>query len=348
MRIINNYITNLRYRWRKRENCLSNRLSQGSQPANIIDLRFWGAVKYFTKYFGVMQMLNLVAIPRICDHLHINTGQFYINNLLKFQRTICKDIVEKYRNVPLGNEQMPADYKIWTCWWQGREQMPEVIRLCHESLLRNANGHEVILITQENYRQYVNLPQYIYDKVESGNISFSHFSDMIRLSLLCQYGGHWVDSALYITKPLHFDDRFHMSKMAELDNSISQGRWWFGNLAGAPSVKVFHYMLDCLLDYWMKYDAVVNYLMFDGFLRIAYEDMADVHECIDNLPVYSPNVHETRYHFHEKYEKDRYDYLVANNDMLSLTWRINYPTYTPEGELTFFGKLIDDMKLSNK
>lgn len=322
-------------------------MSKSRKPASILDLRRWGIIKYFTKYFGVIQMLKLVVIPRICNYLHINAGQTCINNLLKFQRTICKDIVEKYRKVPLGNEKMSANYKIWTCWWQGQEQMPEVIRICHDSLLRNANGHEVVLITQGNFREYVNLPQYIYDKVESGNISFSHFSDIIRLSLLCQYGGHWVDSALYITRPLLLDGRFHMSKMSKRDNSINQGRWCFGDIAGASSVKIFHYMLDCLLDYWKKYDAVVNYLMFDGFLRIAYEDLPDVHECIDNLPVYSPNVHETRYHFHERYEKKRYDYLMANNDMLSLTWRINYPTHTPDRELTFYGKLLEDMNRSN-
>lgn len=314
-------------------------MSNSLIPANIHDLRFFGAVKYYARYFGLQQMLKLVAIPRLTSHLHINAGQMYINNLLAFQRTICKDIVEKYRNVPLGNDPMPADYKIWTCWWQGKAQMPEVIRLCHESLLRNANGHEVILITQDNYRQYVDLPQYIYDKVESGNISFSHFSDIIRLYLLSTYGGHWVDSALFITRPLVFDDKFHMAKMAKLDSSVNQGRWCFGDMAGASSVKIFHYMLDCLLDYWQKYDAVVDYLMFDGFLRIAYEDLPDVRECIDALPVYSPNLHESRYRFHEKYENERFEYLIANNDMLSLTWRINYPTHTDEGELTYYGKL---------
>lgn len=314
-------------------------MSKSRKPANILGLRFWGAVKYHTRYFGVRQMLKLVVIPRIARHLHIKVGQLYVRNLLVFQRTICKDIVEKYRNVPLANDVMSDEYKIWTCWWQGLEQMPEVIRLCHESLLRNANGHEVILITKDNYRQYVNLPDYIYNKVDSGNISFSHFSDMIRLSLLCQHGGRWVDSALFVTRPLKFDNKFHLAKLAKLNGSICQGRWCFGDIAGASSVKIFHYMLDCLLEYWKRYDAVVDYLMFDGFLRIAYEDMPDVHECIDALPVYSPNLHETRYHFHEKYKKERFDYLMANNDILSLTWRINYPQRTEDGELTYYGKL---------
>lgn len=222
--------------------------------------------------------------------------------------------------------------------------MPEVIRLCHESLLRNANGHEVILITKDNYRQYVNLPQYIYDKVESGNISFSHFSDMIRLSLLCQYGGRWVDSALFVLHPLDFEGVFHMAKLDKLNNSICQGRWWFGDIGGLASHKIFHYMLDCLLEYWKRYDAVVDYLMFDGFLRIAYEEFSDVHNCIDCLPVSSPDVHVPRYSAHNKYEESRFKCLNERNDVLSLTWRIKYPVYTTDNELTYYGKLMEISK----
>lgn len=84
-------------------------------------MRFHEAVQYYLKGFGAKVTYRLVIYPRIADKINKSYGQRYINGLLEFLRTICEDIVDKYRNVPLDNVQMPGDYKIWTCWWQGEE-----------------------------------------------------------------------------------------------------------------------------------------------------------------------------------------------------------------------------------
>ena len=131
--------------------------------------------------------------------------------------------------------------------------------------------------------------------------------------------------------------------MAHVENiTLCQGRWWFGVMAGPPEHKIFRYMLDSLISYWENYDAVVIYLMFDGFLRIAYEEFPDVKQTIDNLSVSSPDLHSSRYTFNETVDYERFTYLINNNDFLSLTWRIDYKTKTETGESTYYGALISN------
>lgn len=303
-------------------------------------MRFKEDATYIRRHFGLLTMLRLVFWPRFLGHLGVK-GQYYIKALLKIQKKMVKHSIEKYRTSSINfEERMPDDYTIWTCWWQGGDAMPDVIRHCHDSLLRNANGHNVVLVTKYNYRDFVDLPEWVLDKIRKGEISFSHFSDILRLSLLSKWGGCWIDAALFVTKPIQFSGLLYMPRLATMNNSLCQGKWCFGVMAGPKGFKVFRYMLDCLLEYWNKNTAAIDYLMFDGFLRIAYEEYNDVRCVIDHLPVSSPDLHSSRYTFSDAADKENLERLLSNNQFLSLTWRITYPTELPDGKETYYGALL--------
>lgn len=51
---------------------------------------------------------------------------------------------------------------IWIFWWQGASNMPSIVKKCYQSIIKNKNNAEVILITKDNIRNYANLPEYIY------------------------------------------------------------------------------------------------------------------------------------------------------------------------------------------
>lgn len=102
-------------------------------------------------------------------------------------------------------------------------------------------------------------------------------------------------------------------------------------------------MHDALLEYWRKYDASIDYLKFDGFLRIAYEEFKDVRKTIDALKVSSPDLHSSRYTFNKKVDYNHFSHLIANNEFLSLTWRINYPVEIDRTP-TYYGALLNYSK----
>ena len=50
-------------------------------------------------------------------------------------------------------------------------------------------GYNVILITHENINDYIdNIPKYFYE------LSPAHQADFVRVNVICDYGGIWLDS----------------------------------------------------------------------------------------------------------------------------------------------------------
>lgn len=54
--------------------------------------------------------------------------------------------------------------KIWICWWQGIDNAPEIVKTCVESIKRNAGKYEVIVITDDNCKDYVQFPDWLEEK----------------------------------------------------------------------------------------------------------------------------------------------------------------------------------------
>lgn len=73
--------------------------------------------------------------------------------------------------------------KIWVCWWQGLDNAPEIVKTCVESIKRNSGKYEVLIITDENYKQYVKFPDWLEEKRKHGIISKTIYSDLLRLNL---------------------------------------------------------------------------------------------------------------------------------------------------------------------
>jgi hypothetical protein len=80
--------------------------------------------------------------------------------------------------------------------------MPPIVQSCFQSLCSHAGNHLVHLITQENISKYVTIPDYILRKVQEGKISFTHFSDILRMCLLYEHGGLWIDATVYVSQPI--------------------------------------------------------------------------------------------------------------------------------------------------
>ena len=60
------------------------------------------------------------------------------------------------KKVSFINEKSP----IWVCWWQGEINMPNIVRICYESICANSGTHPVKLITKDNYSDSCLLKQW--------------------------------------------------------------------------------------------------------------------------------------------------------------------------------------------
>lgn len=113
-------------------------------------------------------------------------------------------LVDKY--VKRERETKKSAPTVWTMWWQGEEQMPPIVKACIRSMHRHVSKNvKIVLLTKDNYSDYVKIPSYILDKVEKKLITLTHLSDIIRMALLAEHGGMWLDSTLYVTKDIPDD-----------------------------------------------------------------------------------------------------------------------------------------------
>ena len=97
-------------------------------------------------------------------------------------------------------EQSKPDI-VWFCWLQGLESAPPIVKACYASLERNITGRELRVIDESNRRNYVQLPEFIEQRWEKGQIPPAMFADLLRLELLVKYGGTWMDATVFCSGP---------------------------------------------------------------------------------------------------------------------------------------------------
>jgi hypothetical protein len=85
---------------------------------------------------------------------------------------------------------------MWT-YWDNEDKIPKVVRMCMESWKKWNPDYEVILLTKKNYLDYANIP-YEITSHKNFNDNPARFSDLVRINVLAEYGGVWVDSSILL------------------------------------------------------------------------------------------------------------------------------------------------------
>ena len=54
--------------------------------------------------------------------------------------------------------------KIWVCWFQGIENAPLLVQMCVKRMKCVFGADRVVVITEQNFCEYVKLPEHIFSK----------------------------------------------------------------------------------------------------------------------------------------------------------------------------------------
>ena len=270
--------------------------------------------------------------------MHVN---LYEKAVYAFLKKHFDNLVTKYRKEPVLMGCKPIEGPVWTMWWQGETQMPPVIRECYDSIIRNSNGREVILLTKDNLGDYIHLPDFVLRKVDEGKITITHLSDLIRVTLLAERGGLYMDCALFVTKPIVVGVVPFFSTRVEGDPEqvANRRKWVFGLMGSNKGDVVARFMQELFYAYWRLFDVQIHYLMMDYMLLYAYNNIPAIKAEIDMIPWNSPNLHESRYLFNQIIDEKRFEKCINNNTFLSLTYRFEYPMQI-DGVDTYYGRMI--------
>ena len=206
-----------------------------------------------------------------------------------------KDSLKKeYRHMILKYKESKAtapasfieqDSPVWVCWWQGEVNMPDIVRVCYDSICRNSGAHPVKLVTSENYTEYISLPDYIVEKVESGDITITHLSDILRMHLLYEYGGYWIDATILLTQTLYEEKNieFFTVRTAPDITYVADGKWTIYLIGGSKHCLLFDFAKTFLHEYWKGESIPIDYFMTDYIVALAYDHLPAVKKMICRL-----------------------------------------------------------------
>jgi hypothetical protein len=89
---------------------------------------------------------------------------------------------------------------IWQFWDNPKEkETPEIVESCIKNADKFKGNFEHKVLNNYTIENYSDLPDYIMDKFKKGHIGYAHFSDLLRLNLLKNHGGIWLDATGYMT-----------------------------------------------------------------------------------------------------------------------------------------------------
>jgi hypothetical protein len=222
--------------------------------------------------------------------------------------------------------------------------MPELVRLSYRSICAHANGRPVILLTKENYKDYISIPDHVMEKLEKGAITITHFSNILRVSLLYEYGGIWLDATIFVTKPLPDFTGFEFysaKRNKNNDTNVGRGRWSGYFLYARPHNLLFEFLRNFLFDYWQKHDMLPIYLLFDHSIAFAYDSIPDVKRMFDALPLNNMELKDLRSVLNDAYDSKIYNEITRETYIHKLTHKKEYYKLTEDGKLTFYGYICN-------
>lgn len=274
------------------------------------------------------------------------------------------DIIDRFAKENVKPESaIDPKSTIWVCWWDGYEAMPPLVKVCYKSITKYACTHPVELITKHNFKDFISIPEHVLKKVETGIMTVTHFSNMVRANLLYEHGGIWMDATILVTQdislgnmpfytlkaPASKSSAVSLARFAGLSNRsacIHDGtnpqtsRWSGFLLAGTKHSIVFDYMREILYAYWKDHDNQIDYVLYDYTIALGYEYISVFKELVDNVPCSDVEKFVLEKNLNKEFSEESFE-QYRKTPFHKLTWKSKFATHTKDGKLTIYGYLLE-------
>lgn len=235
--------------------------------------------------------------------------------------------------------------KIWLFWAQGEESAPPLVKKCIESVKKNAGTHEVIVLTQKNWQDYAQIPDYITQKVRDKKISLTHFSDILRMELLSRHGGLWLDATIFVPRAIPeecFSLPYFTVRYKSSTSRIARGEWT-GFCQGAKPNQIIHrYCRDVFFEYWKKFDSLIDYFLIDYVMRYGYDTISDFKTLVNSVPESNEGIKSLDAHFCDEFSESEYEKILESASFFKLNWKREYKERTASGKPTMYAKFMEN------
>lgn len=255
-------------------------------------------------------------------------GKLKYQAITEFLYNENKELIEEFNTTEhLQTPMIGNESSVWVLWWQGLEQAPDIVKMCIESIRQHIGNRTLMVLSEKNYQEHVTLDNRYLEMVDQGKITRTQFSDLLRLNLLFQQGGVWLDATYLLTGSLpsylsalpFFTIRHGMEK----EYPMSKGFWTSSALAfgkGSEELKLF---IDVYDAYFSKHDKVVDYLLTDYVFAVCCDHCEEIHKMFENVPMNNQNVNKLLLIMNKLYAKQLVAHTTKNSTLNKLNRR--YP-----------------------
>jgi hypothetical protein len=172
---------------------------------------------------------------------------------------------------------------IWSCWLQGRENAPRVVEKCLLSWERKNPGWQFRCLDATTIGRYVPLKQYV--DLDTRSITAASLSDIVRILLLHEFGGVWVDATLFCNAPLDdwlppmMNEGFFAFTAMDPIRPLSS---WL--LCAAPKNYLVSAWCRRTVEYWSARTRTADYFWFHHLFREMCETDSRTAEAWSRVP----------------------------------------------------------------
>ncbi len=313
------------------------------QPSNIKS--FIEKTREFGLYIPITNVLMTYANCILSDKA-LTTISYNRNK--RIQQHLVPIVERCIGSTSLNATYEPSSETIWFCWLQGEENLPIIQHLCLSSIRANSNGHHVIVLNNKNYTQYVHLPKIVIDTYLSGRMKPAHFADILRVNLLAQQGGLWLDATMLLTTPIPeewFKSPFYTIKTLPEGHYVSQCRWAVFCLSGMKGSPIYSLLANAFEQYLSSGKVFVDYFMFDHFIDVLYRTLPEIRHQIDQVPYNNPDVHSLETMLFEENKVETFEKLRQQTYLFKLSTLDNHRLQSKHSSqilLSYLTELYDE------
>lgn len=318
------------------------------------------------------QLKRLICICRISYHINAVYGLFLFKLFVKEKFNCVSPVDYEEKHIRVKSylhqlfdkhlEQIAAesiyslnelacteyDGSIWI-YWDNLDAMPAIVERCIESIRKYSNGIKVILVSEAAIHKYVKIEPYIIEKYYRGKISRTHFSDIIRMSLLFRYGGIWMDATIFQTRPMPqniVDNDFFTLRLdiEEQWQVVSHGQWCVFFIECKKGNLLIRETLAMMNMYWKTHNLLFDYLWIDYLWAIVSEKVPAIKKMLDEVPKSNPQLFsltELEYVCSEKEFRSKIGHSDTMFYKMSYKSTIGVPIKDKENRFTLFGWIMN-------
>lgn len=267
--------------------------------------------------------------------------------VLAYLRKKGNHIINEYKNSDSKGIKEKIPKKVWMFWWVGQENMPDIVKLCVKRIQCEFKEFEIIVLDSSNLKQYISMPEYVFEAVKDKRLTLTHLSDITRMSILAKYGGIWMDATIF---PLpgfaqwcekHLENNIITGKRKKSNNMfVSDYKWTTYFCGGKKQYVLFPFVRDMLLKCVEEKQPFIDYYYMDYSIALAYRVFDEVKRDVDYMEYNNQNAEKMLQIINKKYDKEIFNKLCENTYFFKLSWKGELKEFTELGDTTNYEYLL--------